>query len=80
MRSSFMLQFQKVKKSTETKGNIVLSPKGNESIFLFHLEFLDNTNIDSFNFKVENLFSPQNKAILHLSYNMHCNKKINLTY
>ena len=80
MRSSFMLQFQKVKKSTETKGNIVLSPKGNKSIFIIYLEFLDNTNIDSFNFKVENLFSPQNNTILHLSCNMHCNKKINLPY
>ena len=74
-----MLQFQRIKESTETKGNIVLSPKGNESIFIFHLGFLDNINIDFFNFKVEELFSLLNNKILDLLRNMHCNKKINLS-
>ena len=47
---SFLLQFRRIRESTERRLNIVLSPKGNGSIFIFQHRFSDNINIDFFNF------------------------------
>ena len=47
---SFLLQFRRIRESTERGLKILLTPNDNGWIFIFQRRFSDNINIDFFNF------------------------------